>query len=211
MQISDGLQRFVAHPRRWLIVIIGTIILGLGKILPLVEEYKGLSDRYTELTGELARVEAESATLPRFEQRVDSLKVQLANLEEKAVAGENVNTFRAKVVEIVREAGCQVRRVNAGEVQSRVWLKDDSPLEKGRRAKKSDETKFVLQSQPFQLTVTGSMPQLTQLLARINELDKISHTRHLMVRPTGRDGVELEMQLELVFFDLQKKSGNSPI
>ena len=205
MEISEALSRFVASPRRWLIVIIGSLVIGLVTVLPLVDEYKGLNDHREELTAELTRARAEAETLPRFEKRVDSRRIELASYEAKAVPTAKVHAFRNEVVDLVRESGCQVRRINAGEPRSRIWLKDDSPLEMKNRPKKIEESRYLLDSQTFGLTVTGTMPQLTDLLSRLYAQQKVMHTSGLSVRPASRSSVELELQLELVLFDLTQK------
>ena len=206
-----SLRWAIKHPRRSVAVITGTFLLGLGTILPLADEYRGLMDRNENLRNELQQSEAEATLLDRFEKRVELSQIELARLEEKTVSEERTNEFRGLVVEIVRNSGCQVRRIHVGATQSRPWMKKDSALKKRTIGNKKNETPYTLNSQSFVLEVTGTVTRLKNLLSELHEELNLAHTHSVMIRPMGQDGHEVEMQMELTLFDLERTQEPHPI
>lgn len=205
------LSRAIEHPRRWLVVIIGTFLLGLGTILPLADEYREQTDRSGLLRADLRQAEAEAAMLGRFEIRVEQGRVELARLEEKTISEERVNEFRGLVIEIVRDSGCQFRRIHVGASRSRPWLKNDNPLNKQTNSTKTQRTPYTLKSQSFVLDVTGTVSRLTDLLTKLHAKLNLAHTNGVLIRPVGQEGHEVQMQLELTLFDLTRLKKPRPI
>ena len=203
--IETYLRQLADSPRRLLIVTMVSFAIGLVTLLPLVDEYDTLGTRSAELEMALDEARTSAANLGTFERRVATQVAELAAWEDRAISGERVHELHGRIVSLAREAGCQVRRINAGAVQSRTWRNDDHPLERaaGGRNKK-DQTGYDLLTQPLSVTVSGSLPELTRLLAALHAEKSLSHTRTCLLRPAGVDRKEVVLELEFWLFDLAR-------
>jgi hypothetical protein len=158
---------------------------------------------------ELALEEARSIAhnMDDFQKQVASRMGELQALEARAVSGQRIDEFRGELVSLVRQSGCQIRRIQAGSSQTRKWLAKDDPLQSvaGGGGNATEETGFQLESQTFSLSVSGSLPRIKELLAALHARQYLAHTRSFALRPTGPDGKEASLDVELWLFDLVRK------
>ncbi len=203
--INQYLNCLLESRHRRLIVIIGTFVTGLVTLLPLADEYRGLVARRTELELELQTATNQSSQLPKIEQQVQQRGKTLAAWEARMVPHDRVQQFRGRVVALVRESGCQIRRIHTGEVHSRAWAERDNPLNRVTLKKGAKQTPYLLESQPFSLSITGTYRQVTALLAELHREGKLLHTQTLALRTAGRNVERIDLELELVLFDLTYK------
>ena len=206
MSVEKNLRRMTDHKYRPAIVIIVSFGIGLVTLLPLADEYEDLKQRSVGAETALAEARFVAQDLESFQRRVQVQVAQLEKLEARAVSSQRVHEFRNRMVDMVRESGCQIRRIQVGAGQTRKWLKNDDPLQStasGGDAK--NDSGFQLESQTFTLSVTGSLPKLKELLATLHAQHYLAHTRSFSLRPVGQDGKEASLDLELWLFDLARK------
>lgn len=201
MNAQEWIDRFCDSPRRWLIVTAVTLVVALATVLPQVDQYQALIAEEEEQRTQLAEVERSADYLPKLRQRVNQTDEQLAALEAKTLTQEGVAEFRNELVNLVRESGCQVRRIGVGAVRTRKWHEKDYPLAEPR-GNVGAETPFSLETRPVNLSVTGSMNEVRDLVGRVEKSGMMLHTRAIDLRPTGRDNHIVQVELELWCFAL---------
>jgi len=208
--IESVLRKFLESRRSRVIVIIGTFGIGLATVLPLADEYLALRDRREHLKVELSGAQQAAKALPRFEKRVHQQIRTLENWQSQTVPAGQVHEFRRSVVDLVRETGCQIRRVHTDAAHTRPWSEGDDPLKvRNVRSKKKDDSHFELTSQSFVLEISGTLPQIEAVLSQLHREGKLAHTRHFVLRPVGRNRKEVVLELELLLFDLTRKTNTS--
>ena len=196
---DSPLRVFCESRHRKLIVAIVTGLVGLALLVPLSDEYFDNRESRRTLTEDLDRVREMEATLPSFLERVSSREAEVQELEAVTVSDKSIADYRDGLLEIVRESGCQMRNLQAGQPTSRPWLKNDNPLIKQVKATKKNKTPFRLERRSLTLLVDGDMTSIHKFLAKLEQDSKAAfpHRVKLSAAP-GRSGTAtLEMNLWL--------------
>lgn len=203
---DSPLRRFCESPHRKLIVVIVTTLLGLLVLIPLVDEYFDKNASRTTLKDDLDRARKTAEGLPEIEQEVAEITAKLQAVESRTISGDSLSGFRSKVVELVRESGCQVRRFDVGNPVFRPWLKNDDPLETttARDAKKR-KTPFALERRNVVLLVDGTMADLREFLSQLHEDDAMAYLQRLELQGDGRGSEQVTMELEMWLFALSRQ------
>jgi hypothetical protein len=197
------LRKFCESPQRKLIVAIVTIVFGLLVVIPLVDDYFDKKESHSALTEDLdlARVTAES--LPVFEKRVEEMTQQLNSIEAREVSESTVSRYRSNLVDTVRKAGCQVRKIDVSQPTVRPWLKNDNPLKKQEvAAAPENRTPFALETRTVVLLVDGPMENIRTLIEQINKDNTFAYPRRMDLRSTTGLGENVSLELELWLFAL---------
>lgn len=201
--LLDGILRpIVEHPKRGGIVITATFVIGVVFAWPAVDYYFAAAANHRQL---IAEVEEGAATASRLELYRDQLQKQtekLRTVQERALSADKVESFRGQVTEWVKASGCQLRRVKLAEAQLRPWYAEDHPLENRARTEKDTKTAFKLRQQSLNLLVTGPMDRVSDFLARLGEQELLLHTGSLLLRRNPEAPQDVELDLDLMLFDL---------
>jgi len=200
--ITETLQRHLDGKRRRITVIIGTLVVGLAVGLPAADEYFALRDRCDRLSRNLQTNREAVAQLAKVEQTANKKQAALAEFEAKLADDKGLNDFRSWVIDQVREAGCQMRKVRAGTAASRRWREDANPLEVGTN--EGSETPFALKTVGFSISASGQLANVKDLLLRLNKANKLIHAKRFVLRPEATGGRELVLELDWLLFDLQE-------
>jgi len=203
MNVHELIDRFCDSPRRWLIVTAVTFVVAIATLLPQVDQYLAVRADEDEQSEKLAKAGIIAEELPRFRERVAETTAKLEALEGRTLPAERQASFRNQVVNVIRESGCQMRRINVGADRTRSWREDDHPLAEGKQSK-GKETSFNLETRAVVLSVTGNMTEIRQLLTRMESLGMLMHARTLDVRPTSRGAGAIQMDIELWCFALSR-------
>lgn len=203
MNVYEWLDRFCESRHRWLIVTGCTIVAAIVTVLPQVDQYLTLSADENQQVQLLEESQRTAEELPRFRTRVDETLGQLGKLEDRMLTEAAVADFRNHLIEIVRESGCQMRRLGVGNVQSRPWHADDDPIDT-KTKNKSPQTSFTLEIRPVNLLVTGSTIEVRALLSRVESDGMVVHARNLDLRPAGGNRSVVQLDLELWYFSLER-------
>ncbi len=208
MNLQELIDRFCDSPRRWLIVTGATFLVALATVLPQVDQYLSLRAEIEEQREQLAEAEQTATQLPHFRQTAKRTGAELGQLEDKTLPAQRVAAFRSQLVDLVRESGCQVRRIGVGNVRTRNWRENDHPLADSK-ANGGKKTPFELETRPVSLSVTGGMNELRDLFARIEKHGMMMHAHSIDLRPTGRNSRVVQMEIELWCFALTRGGGRA--
>ena len=208
--IELTLRRLAQNPRRWLIVTGATFALGLVTLLPLADEYERLQFSAEELSAQLEESRRLAGDLEQLAVQLEAELAELDQVEDRAVAGDQMQAFRAQMVTLVRKSGCRVRRIRTNPATSRPWFDDDDPLVTHASGKNDDDrTGYKLTSQTLTLTVSGGLSQVKQLLAQLHAQKNLAYTKNFSLKPTNAKRTEVELELELWLFDLDTEKSIS--
>jgi hypothetical protein len=205
-------ERFLEHPKRRFIVIFVTCVLSLLVVWPSADTYFRITGRMTELRNVLAEAEAADQVAIERASFAGAVKSRLDKLEAATYTEDQVHMLRGQLTDLVRQTGCQLRRIEVAPAARRKWLSKDDALDQKLAPKDAEQTPFKLRSQVVSLSVTGSMSNLKELLGQINGLDKLMHTQRLQLRSATTPGQEdrkseavpkLMMELELLLLGLE--------
>lgn len=207
--VETLLRALVSHPRRGLFVIILTSGLALLTLWPVVDEYFVLLDDCARTELSIVEAQQEIASIEQIRRMTDGQQSQLDQLRKKMLVVEDVHQFSSKLVELTRNAGCQLRRVDLGEPQKRRWFEDDNPLRPQPPVANAKETPFELRTQKVALSITGPMDRVQAFLGELHALDKVAHTQSIQMKPATDERSEINVDLELLFFDLKRVKKNT--
>lgn len=202
--VENLLRAFLDHPRRGLFVIILTCVVGLLTLWPSVDEYFVLADDYARTELSITEAQQESEAIASLRKVAKDQADQVAGLRQQMLVVEDVHQFSSKLVELTRTAGCQLRRVDLGDVQQRKWQDNDHPLQPLASSDKTKETPYELRTQKVGLSITGPMDRVQSLLAELSAINKYVHTQSMQLKPAADDRSEVNLDLELLFFDLKR-------
>lgn len=196
--------RSVAESRyRWLIVTGGTFAVGLVLIVPLVDVYRAESAEKKALLAEVGAASQISAQLDKYKGRVDERVAELDALEARTVDDGRLPALRDQLVELARQTGCSLRRLNVGETMSRPWYANDTPTDQRPDAKgRESQTNFTLQWRPVSISVSGSVADLRNLLEKIKAENMLVYTKSFEIYPSSVGRKSLTMDMDLWYFTL---------
>ena len=203
---DSPLRQFCESKHRKLIVVIVTTLLGLLVLIPLVDDYFGDRESHSTLTEELDRTRQTADGLPELEKKVAGIVEKLATIESRAITKASVSNYRSKVVDLVRESGCQVRRFDVATPTRRTWLKKDNPLETVvAKAAKNKKTPFALERRNVVLLVNGTMENVHELLTQLHSDDSLAYLHRLELHSAARGSEQVTMKIELWLFALSRQ------
>jgi hypothetical protein len=201
--INSLIRKFCESRYRWPIVATATLLLALAAVLPEVDEYSNNRASRNERSEELARARATAEALPIYERRSAAVRGELESLERRTVAEASLAAFRNRLVEVVRESGCQIRQIEMGAPTQRPWKQGDDPLAENADASgKMGATGFSLERRNVTLAVDGAMPAIHDLLSRLDEEHSLSHPHRVQLQPAAAGGETVMVEMELWLFAL---------
>lgn len=204
--IESILQQFLAYPHRQKVVIILTLLTGLLVVWPAVDGYTEARTRKLEANSKLAEANAEIAKLPRHVELFKKKQEELAALTRRTVQEDSAQRLRNDLVQLVRKAGCTMRRIRLVDATRRDWMENDSPVTGADLADPGKKTPFQLVSRQLSLSIDGPMPKLHEFLSELHKIDKTMHTRSIMLQRAGRSKGVATLDLDMVLFDFEKKA-----
>ncbi len=196
-------KRYIVYIR--VIATVGSFLAFLLIGWPLADEYlhhRQVVRDIEELRGEHERLfSQQNSTEARHEQ----LSKKLLAYEQRSITAESMNTFRDKIVEMVRDHGCRIRQARVTEPQSRPWKgPDDDPL-----VSTSDngfaEGRFDLLTTQLHLTVTGDFSSIQTLCKKIVEANYLAVTEFISLQPVDVTGQAIQMELRIKFFGIKER------
>jgi len=199
-------RKFCESRHRKLIVVIGTTLFGLLVLIPLVDEYFDHKESRNTFTENLGRARQTAEAVPKLEQTVTKIVRELEAIESRTVNEESLSQYRTKLVDLVRETGCQVRRLDVSTPTLRPWFHDDNPLKNQvASAAKKRKTSFTLERRSVRLSVDGSTENVQSLLKQLHSDETLSYLRRLNLNSGSRKGETVNLELEMWLFALGKQ------
>jgi hypothetical protein len=204
--IEQALRRFCESKHRTLIVIAGTFVVGLLLVLPLVDVYCAGNNEKEALIEELASAEQVAAALPKLESRAAEKLAQLEAFERRTVDEASMPVLRGKLVDLAKEAGCSIRRLNVGAASSRAWKPGDNPIAATGDPKTSEsKSGFLLEWRPVSLSLSGTSANLRNMVERIAAAGMLMHTKSFEMYPSSPTRQSLTLDLELWYYTLARR------
>jgi hypothetical protein len=200
------LRKFCESPRRKLIVVTATILLGLAVVTPLVDDYFDKRESRRALAEELDRAHQTASQLPALEKQVAAVVEKLDAIEARSVSEETVSGYRTRLVEMIRDSNCQIRRLDVAQPTLRPWNEGDSPLVEGKTGDSSGKaTPFSLERRSIQLSVSGKTHDLYGLLERLQKDTTLAHPERIELQADSQNGDTVNMELEMLLFALSRE------
>ena len=192
-------QQFLAHPRRKWIVSIATMMLVIIFGLPAYDSIRSSQKEYAELSTQLSEIKHSVANLqPLREQFAAAAKE--GNGAANTVDQEAAHELRERVVRMIRDHKCRVRRVTLSDPQSRPWTDQDDPYAT-TSTNNGTKTEFQLTTRQLSVSATGTLPMLSQILKDVTRMHQYAVPTRMTLRNDGDDeAISLEMEFSL--FDL---------
>ncbi|MFO0791159.1 MAG: hypothetical protein U0805_16990 [Pirellulales bacterium] len=206
--IEQALRRFCELKHRKLIVIAGTFIVGLVLVMPLVDAIRAGRDEQESLLAELDSARSVAAEIQGFETRVGEKLTQLKEIEDRTVDDESMPALRGKLVDLAKETGCSIRRLNVGTMSSRAWKPGDSPLiatSDKKAAEPASGPNFQLEWRPVSISLSGTSASLRSMVERVAATGMLMHTKSLEMYPSSPTRQTLTLDMELWYFTLARK------
>jgi hypothetical protein len=180
-------------------------------ILPLVDGYKAARAEKAALLAELASAHQVAGMMDQLEARTTQKTAQLAALEARTVDETRLPELRTKLVELARESGCSLRRMNVGAMASRPWKSGDNPIatNAGAATAASGEaatTGFSLEWWPVSVSLSGTDVNLRNMLERMESDGMLMHTKNFEMHPASAGRKSIDLDLELWYFNLARSS-----
>lgn len=199
---SPLIRKFCESGYRWPIVATATVLFALATVWPMADEYFDNRTSRNELTEELARARETADALPVYDKRSAAVRSALEALERRTVDEETLGAFRSRLVDVVRDSGCQIRQIEVGSPTQRAWNEGDDPLADGQQALGKGGTGFSLERRSVTLAVDGAMPAIHELLSRLEEERTLAHPHRVQMQPASTGGEAVMLELELWLFAL---------
>ncbi len=202
---SSLIRKFCESRSRWPIVATAAALIALAAVAPAAEEYFDNRSRRSELTEELDRARRTAGALAEYEGRHAAAREKLDALEQRTVDDSTLAAFRSRLVDIIRESGCQIRQIEVGAPTRRPWMQADNPLADAEQPdRQGAATSFQLERRSVLLVVDGPMPNVHDLFSRLDEERTISHPRRLQMQAASTGGESVVVELEFWLFALAR-------
>jgi hypothetical protein len=176
-------------------------------VLPLVDLYSAERDEKAALLAELESASQVAAMINRFETGVAEKTAQLAALEARTINAESLPALRTKLVDMARETGCSLRRLNVGTPMSRPWHDGVDPTATGAEGganRAEDKSRFLLQFWPLSVSLSGNDANLRNLLERMEADGMLMHTKVFDMRAASASRKTLNLDMELWYYNLAR-------
>jgi hypothetical protein len=201
--MNDSLiRKFCESRHRWLIVATLTGLVALAVLLPMVDDFFDKRSSRSELTDQLEAARQTAESLPQLEKQSAAVKKDLEALETRTVDEAALARYRSRLVDLVRESGCQIRRIEVGAPHKRPWKNNDKALNEMPPA--GADTPFSLERRPVTLSVDGAMSAVQDLLAKLEKERTLSHPHRVQLQSVSGTGETVTLELELWLFALSR-------
>jgi hypothetical protein len=112
--------------------------------------------------------------------------------------------FRGEIIQLVRQSGCRMTRNSLGAPREREWYKNDSFLAlRPASEKKADRTPFLLRTRNYNVTLSGTMANVAQLLAELSRKDYLLHAAGFSMQKADDENTVV-LELELILIELAR-------
>ncbi len=201
--VETILRQFLEHPKRKLIVIIVTAVIGLVLLWPAVDNYLAGAEKRAKLNSEIAeanaKVEQSAQLTEQLAQRLQSLAV----VEKEAMSKKNVEVFRDEVAELVRSIGGKNFKTNSQAEATRQTEFSEYESTNGDSAKSGPRYEVV--GRTLNLSVKGTQASIVELIDKIQAKNGMVQVQSFSMKQATEDGPEMTtLDLALLLLDLVK-------
>ena len=196
-------QQFLAHPRRNLIVGIATVMFVIVFGLPAYDSIKSSQKEYVELSHQLSEIRNSVADLdPLREKFAEATREEGSAVH--TVDQEVAHELRERVVRMIRDHECRIRRVTLSDPQSRPWTGNDDPFA-ATSTNNGTKTEFQLTTRQLSVSATGTLPRLSQILKDVTQMHQYAVPTRMTLRNNGDDKT-ISLEIEFSLFHLGREN-----
>ena len=200
--MSEDLLRAVPNRALGLWVALG-LALTIGAVvgLPALDGYVARRGEYNRLAEELSQYRDSLARLPDLEKLMEQPNVPIDPSTSQVGSGDAAHSFRSRVVELSRQARCQVRQIQLGEHRQVDWKMEESPLQVLNKSSHELKGPYVLDSQAMTISLLGTSANVKQFLRLLTDEKRLIHTRRLSLKQTP-ESAQIVLELEILLLEL---------
>ncbi len=191
------------------IVASGSLLAIIFIAIPWVDEYLRLrrdAAEFTELETKFVETQQRRKLLGRVE---DKLSGELEALLARSTDPTTRESVRETLIDIVRQAGGRIRRLEISEGQTRRWAIENDDPRNETMPLYEEESRFVLHTHLVELQADGSLESVRQILSDVANQGWLMTTKGLTTLPTSTQESPVNLELRLVLYGLSR-SENEP-
>lgn len=182
----------------------------IGLAVPWADEYLRLRRDAAELT----QLEQQSREMRQRATQLDKIETklirQLEEMNRRSIEPEETEMVRHTIVEIVRNAGGRVRRLEIPEGERRTWADRGDDARNSTMPIYAEESAFQFHTHHVDLQVDGSLKSIQQILEAIIDQGWLMTTRGLTMTPTSVRESPVSLELHLVLYGLTPRPQQQP-
>jgi hypothetical protein len=184
------------------IVASGSLLAIIFIGIPWVDEYLRLRRDAAELS-ELETQYAENQQRTKQLERIETkLTGELETLVARSVDPTKTESVREILIEIVRQAGGRIRRLEISEDETRIWAAENDDPRNDTMPLYAEESRFVLHTHLVELQADGSLESVRQILERVSSQGWLMTTKGLMTVPTSVRESPVNLELRFLLYGL---------
>ena len=187
------------------IVAIGSLVAILAIGIPWVDEYLSLGRDASELTvlrAELVQAQEREEQLDRLELKLND---QLNALSDRSIDQLRIAEVRDTLIGIIRDAGAQLRNLDVGDGEIRVWAMDDDDPRAATMPQYADESEYELLTTTVDLRADGPLESVRRIMAGVLDQGWLMSTTNMKTVPTGVRETPVSIELRIVLYGLQER------
>ena len=169
---------------------------------PWVDEYFRLRADAAELT----ELEARSAELQERNRQLDRIERKLtrnlADLRSRSIDPTKTEQVRERIVEIVRQAGGRIRKLELASGERRNWAVENDNVHNSTMPIYGEESAFELHTHTVELQIDGSLNSIQTILHEITDQGWLMTTKELNITPTSVRESPVTTELQLMLYGL---------
>ena len=187
------------------IVASGSLLAIIFIAVPWVDEYVDLR----RAAAELGELEIKFVETQQREKQMDRIEAKLTGELERLLAHSfdpsKTEAVREALIEIVRQSGGRLRRLEIAEGETRPWkIENDDPRSETTQLD-GEESRFVLHTHQVELQVDGSLESVRQILSSVANQGWLMTTKGLTAVPTSVRESPVNLELRFVLYGLGPK------
>jgi len=199
-EIRGFLTAVISDRRQRRIVTILTLVIGLIAVWSPVDEYFAVHEERLDLVNQLEVSQSEAAELPYWEDAVKERVKAASALGDRLVTSNELNATRTELSALIRKNELHLRHLEAGEGKRRPWNIGDDPM--APLDLRTPEAEFELITETVSLSAVGTVAQVSQLIADVEEMKKLMHIKQATIRNDLRSDYGVTIELVLSFHHL---------
>lgn len=196
---NSAIEKYIQHPKRNWITGATTLMVFLLMVVPTWDDLNEIRTECIQLESELVEKTRTLANRELMQTRVKQIQGQSGSTHQM-IDSEKAERIREAVTQFVRRFNCQMSRLTVSEPRVRPWSENDNPLSHSPPAN-GIATKFQLETRDMNLSVTGKLRELGELIVALNGLDAFSVPTEMTLQRENDDG-QLRLNVHVSLFNL---------
>lgn len=178
--------------------LLAIIVIGI----PWVDDYLRLRGDATEFEDMRSRLTQNQSRDLQFTRIEEKLSKEMNSFSPRSIDPTKKDAIRETLIQIVRETGGRLRRLDIPEGESRLWALDNDDPRRGTIPLYGEESGFVLHTHSVELKADGSLETVRQIISKIGSQGWLMSTKSLTASPTGIRESPVTLEIRLVLYGL---------